>query len=278
MQLTPRYESPAVLQLDGPPGDPSVPLLRQRRRLAATLATLDEEQWAAPSRCAGWSVKDVVIHLISTNQFWAISIASGRAGKPTTFLATFDPVASPAATVDGARSTPTTEVLARFTETIDPVADAVAGLAVDDWFALGEAPPGHVALDAVAWHALWDAWVHERDILLPLGLPPTDEADEVIGCLRYAAALGPALAIMMGATEPLTIAVEATDPAVAFVVEATDVVAVRDRPAPAASTRLAGAAIDLLEALSCRAPLQPFLVDGDHAFHRGLAAVFDLPT
>ena len=50
----------------------------------------------------------------------------------------------------------------------------------------------------VAHHALWDCWVHERDIVLPLGLPTAIEPDEVRACLRYAAALSPAFAISSG--------------------------------------------------------------------------------
>jgi uncharacterized protein (TIGR03083 family) len=50
-----------------------VPLLRQRRRLAALLGSLDDQQWATTSRCEQWSVQDVVAHLVSTNQFWAFS-------------------------------------------------------------------------------------------------------------------------------------------------------------------------------------------------------------
>lgn len=37
----------------------------ERADLAAFLATLAPEEWAAPSLCAGWSVKDVVAHMIS---------------------------------------------------------------------------------------------------------------------------------------------------------------------------------------------------------------------
>src|SRR5262245_49648044 len=104
MQLTPRYGGEPVLCLDASIGDPAVPMLRQRARLASTLALLDESQWAAPSRCAGWSVQDVITHLVSTNQFWAFSIGAGLNGAPTEFLRTFDPVASQAELVEASRS------------------------------------------------------------------------------------------------------------------------------------------------------------------------------
>lgn len=40
----------------------------ERTDLAAFLATLSPEQWAAPSLCAGWSVHEVVAHVISFDE------------------------------------------------------------------------------------------------------------------------------------------------------------------------------------------------------------------
>ena len=40
----------------------------ERASLAATLRTLTPEQWNHDSLCAGWSVKDVAVHVISTPQ------------------------------------------------------------------------------------------------------------------------------------------------------------------------------------------------------------------
>lgn len=40
----------------------------ERAALAATLATLTPEQWEHESLCAGWTVKDVAAHVISTPQ------------------------------------------------------------------------------------------------------------------------------------------------------------------------------------------------------------------
>ena len=39
-------------------------LVAERHRLADTLDTLTDEQWATPSLCAGWTVRDVVAHLV----------------------------------------------------------------------------------------------------------------------------------------------------------------------------------------------------------------------
>jgi uncharacterized protein (TIGR03083 family) len=278
VQLTPRYDGPPLLRLDGRFTDPGPPLLRQRRRLADTLAKLDAEQWAAPTRCEGWSVQDVIAHLNTTNQFFAISISAGLAGEPTRFLATFDPVASPAEMVAKARSQTTAEVLDAFVTSTDGLARAVAGLDEVGWATLGEAPPGHVSLRAVALHALWDAWIHERDVLLPLGLPIVEEADEISDSLRYAAALGPAFATTLGSTRCGAIGVDVTGPDDRFTVEVGDVVVVRDGDAPAGAPTLTGSAVDLLEALSFRAPLPCSLAAEDHWLLGGLGQIFDRPA
>jgi len=275
MLLTPRYDEPLFLQLDLPLGDPAVPLLRQRHRFAALLSGFDEQQWAAPSRCEGWSVQDVIAHLVTANQFWAFSIAAALGGEPTRFLATFDPVATPAELVQAVRSQPPAQTLADFVTSNQALADAVAPLDDEGWSAIGEAPPGHVPLRAVAVHALWDSWVHERDVALPLGLDPVDEPDEIIGGLAYCTALGPALAVAGGSTRPGAIVVEATDPDVRFVVEVGESVVVHAGAAPEGALRLTGPAVELLEALSCRAPLAVAVPDGQRWLLGGLAEVFD---
>jgi len=54
----------------------------ERKALAADLENLTEAQWATPSMCAGWSVRDVLAHMVapaetSQGQFFAKLIGSG---------------------------------------------------------------------------------------------------------------------------------------------------------------------------------------------------------
>ena len=278
MQLTPRYGAQPVITLDGPPAAIAGPLIRQRRRLATALASFTDEQWSHPSRCAGWSNRDVIVHLDSTNTFWSMSIAAGVHGEPTRFLATFDPVASPAQLVAGSGDVSTGEVLARFVASTDALVGLCSSLDHAGWSAAAEAPPGHVSVSAVAHHALWDSWVHERDVLVPLGLAPEPEADEVAACLRYVAALGPALALNRGAAGSGVLAIDATGPDVVVVVDIGEQVVVRAGAAgaPTAELRLAGDAVELLEALSVRRPLTQ-LIPADSAWMlRGLSDTFDV--
>jgi uncharacterized protein (TIGR03083 family) len=283
MQLTPHYGADPLIVIEGDPAAILEPLVRQRRRFAALLADFDDDRWAAPSRCDGWSNRDVVVHLDSTNAFWSFSIASGLKGEPSRFLASFDPVASPAELVAGSDLSGAAAG-ERFAASTEALCQLLTGLDDAGWRTLAEAPPGHLSVAAVAHHALWDSWVHERDVLLPLGEAPTVEADEVAATLRYAAALSPAFAVNGGRRDGGLLAVAVTDPEVAFEVEVADRVTVRDvevpdGPAGSAVDRadlvLRGDAVDLAEALSVRRPLDQ-QVPGPAAWMvAGLAEVFD---
>lgn len=274
VQLTPRYGSDPVIVIDGPPMAVAAPALRQRRRLAATLADLSDDQWASPSRCAGWSVRDVIAHLEPTNSFWALSISAGVAGHPTTFLTTFDPVASPAQMVAGTADRSTNDVFQGFLATNEALIRTIEGLSGADWSAVAEAPPGHVGVGALVHHALWDAWVHERDIVLPLGLEPVVETDEVDACLRYVTALAPAFRLTRGEGATGHLAVDVTQPDISFGVHVGDRVMVDD-DREGVDLALTGSAVELLEALSCRAPLQQSVPPEHRWLIDGLATVFD---
>ena len=276
MKLTPRYGSEPLVRLDPMIDGLAATVMKQRDRLAATLADLDAEQWATPSRCEGWSVQDVVIHLSSTNQFWAFSVKQGLAGEPTQFLLGFDPVASPAELVAGQRGTPPSATLAQFVEGNQALADALAAAdSNSSWEVLAEAPPGHIAIGLVAIHALWDSWVHERDILVPLGLDPVVDDAEMEACLVYAAALGPAFHASTGSTRSGVIALDVTDPDVHVVIEVGRDIAIHRGSAPSDAVLLEGDAVDVLERLSMRAPFDPPGTEADRWLFQGLAEVFD---
>lgn len=254
MKLSPRYETPAIITIDGPVDDQLAPVVRQRQRLAKTLAGLDDAEWSSATRCEGWTVQDVVAHMITVNGFWQMSTVAGLSGAPTRVLENFDPAATPPLIIAPMRALSPAEVLEQFVASNDGYLDVITALDAAGWSTVGESPAGHVPIRLLAQHALWDCWVHERDIALPLGFEPAVEDDEVLSCLRYAAALSPAFAISSGEAIGGVFAVESSDPDSSFVVEVGDSVAVRDRTDPSAPC-LRGDAVELVEALSIRAPI-----------------------
>lgn len=274
MQLNPRYGPEPVITFDGSPAAIAEPAIRQRRRLAAALASFDDEQWAHPSRCEGWSNRDVIVHLDTTNSFWSYSIAAGLRGEPTQLLAAFDPVASPAEMVAGAVDVSTAEILDRFVTSTEALVELLASLEEDDFTRLAEAPPGHLTVSVVAHHALWDSWIHERDVLLPLGESPDVESDEVAASLRYAAALSPAFAVGREQGDAGVLAVTATDPELSILVDIGERVVVRSGTADADLT-VSGDAVELVEALSSRGSLNQTVPAETAWMLDGLAEAFD---
>jgi uncharacterized protein (TIGR03083 family) len=271
--LTPRYGDQPILSVDVRTPGPH-PVVAQRRRLEALLRDLSEAEWKRPSRCAGWSVQDVVTHLVSTNGFWTLSIQAGLAGEPTRFLAAFDPVATPAQLVDQVQGTPVAETLEQLTSSTAALIAVIEDLADADWDRTAEAPPGHLPIRLVADHALWDCWVHERDIVLPLGRPAVVEPEEVLTCLRYGGALGSAFEVCAGTSSPRSIALDVRDPDARIVVSVEPGrVRVHDEAPPGAPTH-EGDAVEVLEQLSTRDTGAP-VCDAVGVLTAGLTVVFD---
>jgi hypothetical protein len=217
----------------------------------------------------------VVAHVVGVNAFWQGSVLAGLAGTPTRVLADFDPAATPPLMVHPMRSLTPAEVLDQFALSNDAFLATIAELDEPGWSMLAESPAGHVPIRLIAHHALWDCWVHERDIALPLGLTPAVEPDEVLSCLRYAAALSPALAISSGSAFVGVFAVEASDPELCFWLEVGESVTVRDGSPPRDAPCLRGGAVELVEALSLRAPLPNSAPTEWRQLLAGLATAFD---
>jgi uncharacterized protein (TIGR03083 family) len=275
VKISPSYDTDPIVRLDGAPQAVGVAMLRQRRRFAAALSSLSPAQWVTPSRCEGWTVQDVVAHLTAVDQFWALSISSGLAGTPTRILVGFDPKATPAAMVDAVRGTSTADTLAAYLETNEALCAMVEALDDEGWSMIAEAPVGHVTISAAAHHALWDSWVHERDVLEPLGMTQDEEADEIVASLRYAAALGPAFALRSPTRRSGVLALDVDRPAARIIVTVDDDVRVAEGDPPDGALVLRGDAVDVLEALSVRAPWgQPIPADAAWLLG-GLTEVFE---
>jgi uncharacterized protein (TIGR03083 family) len=275
VKVSPRYNGPPILSIDDPTDDRGAAVCRQRRRLATLLSELGEDEWLAASRCDGWRVQDVVAHLVGVNAFWEMSVKAGLAGTPTEVLASFDPAAHPPMLIEPMRALPFSDVLDQFVASNEGFLGALEALDDQGWSTTAESPAGHVSMRLLAHHALWDSWVHERDIALPLGLTPTEEPDEIGISLRYAAAVGPALTIGDANAFCGALAVVATEPDDCFTLDVADSVTVRNDAPTADTPCLRGASVELIEALSIRAPLPAGTPSEWHRLVHGLATIFD---
>ena len=143
-------------------------LREQQDELTALLESLDEDGWAAPSACAGWSVADVALHLVQTNEM-AVASATGT-------LPAVASVPDPGAIDVGAdaavareRGAPPAELLARWKDGAIELCGAL--LACDpstrlQWVA------GTLAARTLTTTRLAETWIHTGDAYHPFGPPP----------------------------------------------------------------------------------------------------------
>jgi uncharacterized protein (TIGR03083 family) len=124
---------------------------RGATRLAADLAALTPEQWQTPSLCTGWTVHDVLAHMVATAKetpagFFVGMIGSGfRISRFTEKRIAVEGAGGPAATLAAFRGVETST----------------------------SAPPG----PKLSW--LGEVLVHSEDIRRPLGIPHEYPVDSV---------------------------------------------------------------------------------------------------
>lgn len=131
----------------------------ERTEFAAFLETLSEEDWATPSLCEGWSVRDVAAHVISYDElsFGDSLLRFARAG--------FNLGRSNEARIAEVAKRSPQELVALYRKYADP----------------------RGALRLMGGRvALMDAFIHQQDIRRPLGRPREIPADRVTRVLEYA--------------------------------------------------------------------------------------------
>ena len=131
----------------------------EREDLRDLLAGLGPEQWSAPSLCAGWSVKDVVAHMLSYEELGARQLAE-RFVRGRLSVDRVNDI--------GLREY-STRTPAQLIELLDDHLDP-AGLTAGMGGAI----------------ALTDGMIHQQDIRRPLALPRSIPAERLVPALRTA--------------------------------------------------------------------------------------------
>jgi uncharacterized protein (TIGR03084 family) len=144
-------------------------LAAQQDELTALVVPLDAAGWARPSRCEGWTVSDVVLHLAQTNEM-AIGSTQGRYDEVAAALAEGLP---PATSVDeGAglmvareRGRPPAEVRARWQESANTLRHELGRIEPGrrvQWVA------GELSARTLATTRLAETWIHTGDVAVAL--------------------------------------------------------------------------------------------------------------
>jgi uncharacterized protein (TIGR03084 family) len=224
-------------------------LAAQHHELAGLIADLDERSWSAPSRCPGWSVADVVLHLAQTDEM-ALASLDDRLPEHLDTLASAWAAGAASSVDDGAGLLVAAErdgltpdqVRRRWLEASGSVRRRLAERGDGDrvqWVA------GTLSVRTLATTRLAECWIHSGDVADGLGveLAPTDR-------LRLIARLAwrtlPYAFTRAGHDPPGRVAFELTGPS------GEEWRFADDDPAPAPTT-VRGTALDLCRVAGQRA-------------------------
>jgi uncharacterized protein (TIGR03083 family) len=167
----------------------------QRRWFISVLRGFGPGDWAAPTRCAGWSAHEVVRHLADCAE---IGAATTPGDGTLDVSAGFDPRTSPLewlATSDGETPGASLDRLAAATGDMLSVSrDRVR----DGRRFEVQLPFGPVDWTVRLLHSFWDSWVHERDVLLPRGAGHVSDGDATAYAAGYGVFIAAAVASMFG--------------------------------------------------------------------------------
>jgi uncharacterized protein (TIGR03083 family) len=221
-------------------------LRAQRRRLPSLLRSLSDDEWDAPSRCAEWSVHEVARHLCDAT-LKCTELLRGEVPER------FDPHTTPAAWLErSARERPDDTLVVLENASAD-LLDEVDRHVIDDPTARLPFLYGPVPWSIAVLHIVWDAWVHERDILLPLRRRHEAAAIESRAAASYGLTFAGSLAVVVDGTRLDERIVLAGDGGGAFRLETLDgtvTATVGDDDCDAVDTEpLRGALADVVDSL-----------------------------
>ena len=148
------------------------------------IGDLTPDQWVTPSLCEGWAVRDVVIHLGAIEH-----LLSGEAPGS---MADAVPFAKAAEWMNRVRNLDDHALLAAYREVIDTRRVEVAALTADDLALPSMTPIGPGTVGRFVDIRVFDYWVHEQDVRVPLGIPGHEDGpaaelaiDEIQRSLPY---------------------------------------------------------------------------------------------
>src|SRR5947209_11695858 len=121
----------------------------------ALVRSLDEKQWEAPSRCAGWTAGDVARHVVGT----ATDVANGVVGTHT-----------PEEEVAERKGRTPTEIADELDTALVTLRNLASVINDDVWN--GPAPVPDLTMREGILVLIYDLYVHSDDVRAAVGMPP----------------------------------------------------------------------------------------------------------
>ncbi|GJM38739.1 MAG: hypothetical protein DHS20C19_21060 [Acidimicrobiales bacterium] len=226
-------------------------------RVVGAWQALTPEQWAAPSRNTAWSAHDTVRHVADAMEMGAAAVA----GDPAPFtLGVFDPNSTPDLWLaESAADAPS--------RTVERYAGAAQRLraGVGERMAAGDSSTGMTVYGPAHWtvnvvHIFWDSWLHERDVLLPLGLAAESTSEEQRVAALYGLLMAAVPARMM--EQPFAATIDFTGSGGRFVTAVHEAGVVSSTESNRSDTDLGGDLCSIVDALAGRGATLDELLPG----------------
>ncbi len=161
------------------------------QRLVDTWQGFTPAQWDHQSRNTEWTVHQTVRHVADAMELGAAAVS----GDPVLDSNDFDPRSTPEVWLAASRSELPTTTIERFSG-----ASTRYRAGIRDRLASGDDTHDRTVYGTAHWtvnvaHVLWDSWLHERDVLLPLGqaAPSSEEEERLVGLYALLMALVPSM-------------------------------------------------------------------------------------
>ncbi|WP_330252479.1 maleylpyruvate isomerase family mycothiol-dependent enzyme [Nocardia sp. NBC_00565] len=151
-------------------------LSQQWDAIAALVADLDEERWRTPSPLPGWSLFDVLAHVVGTESWLLGEIPPAHDPiRPKTDVKALPHVRNETGVlneiwVDRLRPLSGKRLLELYREVTDRRREALASFGDTEWQAETVSPIGKVSYGRFMRVRLFDCWMHELDLADGLGV------------------------------------------------------------------------------------------------------------
>lgn len=187
------------------------------RDIDGLLQTLDTAHWAAPTSLPGWTVHDVVAHIVGTESLLQ--------GVPTpeadVDVSTLDHVRNDIGALNERwvrklRGLPSAELHEMFRTVTAQRRSALSDLPVEQWDSITATPAGPDSYGRFMRVRVFDCWMHELDIRDAVDRPAN--ADELVGSAsalaldEMAASMGFVVGKLGGAPDGARVRIELTGP------------------------------------------------------------------
>jgi uncharacterized protein (TIGR03083 family) len=263
----------------GPDVEPIVAvLIAEWAVIAALLDGLEPEAWSTPTALPGWTVHDVVAHMVGTESSLAGEAVREHPIDTTEVSHVRNEIGvTNERWVQHLRADPPEQLLDRFRDVTRRRGAALTAMRPHDFDALTPTPVGEASYRRFMEIRVFDCWMHEQDIRDATGRSGHEDGPAAEASVdEIARALGYLVGKRAAAPDGSTVSIELTGPVHRTLHVAVDgrahVVAALDRPATA-SLRLSSSLFVLLAGgrTDPGTHLHEIRFDGDPALGRRLA-------